>query len=190
MAGRKFPVTSYGAMDCRWSAGHLAGPAPTSQWLWHAAHRAAARRAVDSIPAGADALARASTTVRAARPGTYYTARAADTVPSRYATPAFGQPSPVSTAYTPACDAGYTHGAWSSQAPEVEALLQYAGARSHARLSAQLKSLCRATRPRYALTVWPSPRYCHTPKALSRPGSNSRVRDGRGNDVRARSTRR
>ena len=67
------------------------------------------------------------------------------------------------------------------QAPEVEALLQYAGARiDHADLSAQLQEPLPRYRPHYALTAWPSPRCCHMPKALSRPGSSSRGGDGLG----------
>src|SRR5262245_22819852 len=109
MAGRQCPVTSHGAVDCRWSAGHPAGPALASQWLWHAAHRGAACRAVDSFSCRPDASARAPTTVRAASPGTCQAARAADTGPSRYSPPASGQPAAVSPAYTPPCDTGHTH---------------------------------------------------------------------------------
>ena len=70
MAGRKPAAAGHGAVDCRRSASHPGGPAPARQWLWHAAHRGAARRAVDPITAGPDAPACAPTTVRAACPGT------------------------------------------------------------------------------------------------------------------------
>src|SRR5262245_27046867 len=112
MAGRKFTVTSHGTVDCRRSTGYPAGPTPTSQWLWYAAHRGAARRTVGPISYRPDAPACAPTTVRAAGPGPCHTARAAGTVPSRHPTPASGQPSPFSTAYAPPCDAGHPHRAW------------------------------------------------------------------------------
>ena len=76
------------------------------------------------------------------------------------------------------------------QAPEVEALLQYAGARIHADLSAQLQEPLPRYRAALRIDGLALAQVLPQPKALSRPGSSSRVGDGRGNDVRARSTRR
>ena len=178
----------------QWTAdgphGHPGGPAPASQWLWHAAHRGAARCAVDPISAGPDAPARAPTTVRVAWPRDIsHTARAAGTVPSGHSTPASGQPSPVSSRLRSLLwSRAHSLRVAMYRRPRSKRSCSTLGRRSTLTCPHSSRSLCRATGPRYALTAWPSPRCCRKRKALSRPGSSSREGDGLGNDVRARST--